>query len=206
MVAAEATMTWIRLCLLSCCLFTGGSAFGDQRPPNIVLILADDLGYETVGCYGGTSYGTPRLDALAAQGIRFDHAYAMPLCTNTRIQLMTGRYNQRNWKAFVDQAVAMDLDLYLTEFDVNDTRLPADIELRDRSIAVYTEEYLDMMLAYPEVKDVLVWGMVDGDNWLQWFLPRGDDVEKRPSPYDSQYQPKLMRDAMASAFKNAPVR
>ncbi len=68
--------------------------------PNIVLILADDLGYETVGCYGGTSYPTPNLDKLARQGVRFDHAYAMPLCTNTRIQLMTGKYNHRNWKAF----------------------------------------------------------------------------------------------------------
>ena len=68
--------------------------------PNIVLILADDLGYETVGCYGGTSYATPRLDQLAAGGLRFDHAYAMPLCTNTRIQLMTGKYNNRNWKSF----------------------------------------------------------------------------------------------------------
>ena len=70
------------------------------RQPNIVLILADDLGYETVGCYGGTSYPTPNIDRLARQGIRFDHAYAMPLCTNTRIQLMTGKYNNRNWKAF----------------------------------------------------------------------------------------------------------
>lgn len=68
--------------------------------PNIVLILADDLGYETVGCYGGTSYETPNIDRLASEGIRFDHAYAMPLCTNTRIQLMTGKYNIRNWKAF----------------------------------------------------------------------------------------------------------
>ena len=68
--------------------------------PNIVLILADDLGYETVGCYGGTSYDTPNIDRLAAEGIRFDHAYAMPLCTNTRVQLMTGKYNNRNWKSF----------------------------------------------------------------------------------------------------------
>lgn len=68
--------------------------------PNVLLILADDLGYETVGCYGGTSYPTPHLDRLAASGMRFDRAYAMPLCTNTRIQLMTGKYNSRNWKAF----------------------------------------------------------------------------------------------------------
>lgn len=68
--------------------------------PNIVLILADDLGYETVGCYGGQSYATPNLDKLAKDGIRFDRAYAMPLCTNTRIQLMTGIYNYRNWTSF----------------------------------------------------------------------------------------------------------
>ncbi len=71
----------------------------DDRP-NVILMMADDLGYETVGCYGGSSYGTPNLDRLAAQGIRFDRAYAMPLCTNTRIQLMTGKYNLRNWVAF----------------------------------------------------------------------------------------------------------
>ncbi len=68
--------------------------------PNIILIMADDLGYETLGCYGGTSYKTPNLDKLAAGGIRFDHAYAQPLCTPTRVQLMTGQYNFRNWKAF----------------------------------------------------------------------------------------------------------
>jgi arylsulfatase A len=68
--------------------------------PNIVLILADDLGYECLNCYGGTSYKTPHLDRLASRGVRFTHAYAQPLCTPTRVQLMTGQYNFRNWKAF----------------------------------------------------------------------------------------------------------
>lgn len=71
-----------------------------QLKPNIIVILADDLGYECLNCYGGTSYKTPHLDRLAARGIRFTHAYAQPLCTPTRIQLMTGQYNFRNWKAF----------------------------------------------------------------------------------------------------------
>jgi arylsulfatase A-like enzyme len=62
--------------------------------------MADDLGYETLGCYGGTSYRTPNLDRLARRGVRFTHAYAQPLCTPTRVQLMTGKYNFRNWKAF----------------------------------------------------------------------------------------------------------
>jgi arylsulfatase A-like enzyme len=71
-----------------------------QAKPNIVLIMADDLGYECLGCYGGTSYRTPNLDRMAASGVRFTHAYAQPLCTPTRLQLMTGLYNQRNWRAF----------------------------------------------------------------------------------------------------------
>ena len=68
--------------------------------PNVVLIMSDDLGYECLNCYGGTSYRTPNLDALAQSGIRFNHAYAQPLCTPTRVQLMTGQYNFRNWQAF----------------------------------------------------------------------------------------------------------
>ncbi|MCA8986074.1 MAG: sulfatase-like hydrolase/transferase [Planctomycetaceae bacterium] len=71
-----------------------------KNRPNIVLILADDLGVEGLSCYGGTSYHTPRLDRMAAEGMRFTQAYAQPLCTNTRIQLMTGQYNHRNWVAF----------------------------------------------------------------------------------------------------------
>ena len=68
--------------------------------PNIILIMADDLGVEGIGCYGGTSYRTPSIDRLAKQGVRFSHAYAQPLCTNTRVQLMTGLYNNRNWRYF----------------------------------------------------------------------------------------------------------
>ncbi|MDA0194414.1 MAG: sulfatase-like hydrolase/transferase [Bacteroidetes bacterium] len=69
-------------------------------PPNVILIMADDLGSEAVGCYGGTSYKTPVLDKMAENGIRFEHAYAYPLCTPTRVSLMTGKYNFRNWRAF----------------------------------------------------------------------------------------------------------
>ena len=71
-----------------------------KRGPNIILILADDLGYETLGCNGGTSYYTPNLDKLAETGVRFTNCYANPLCTPTRVTLMTGRYMYRNYTAF----------------------------------------------------------------------------------------------------------
>lgn len=70
------------------------------KPPNILLILADDMGVECLGSYGGTSYRTPSLDLLASQGLRFRHAYATPLCAPTRTQLMTGHYAFRRWMGF----------------------------------------------------------------------------------------------------------
>ena len=68
--------------------------------PNVLLIMADDIGIEGLGCYGGTSYKTPHLDQLASEGLRFTRAYSQPLCTPTRVQIMTGLYNHRNWKYF----------------------------------------------------------------------------------------------------------
>jgi arylsulfatase A len=60
--------------------------------PNILLIMADDVGSDAIGCYGGQSYPTPHIDALAGGGMKFNHGYAMPVCHPSRICLMTGRY------------------------------------------------------------------------------------------------------------------
>jgi len=68
------------------------------KKPNIVFIMADDVGCEVLGCYGGTSYKTPNLDKLAETGIRFTHCYSSPLCAPSRVKIMTGRYGFRNYK------------------------------------------------------------------------------------------------------------
>lgn len=68
----------------------GSSAVAADRP-NILVILADDLGQEWLSCYGG-EHKTPNLDALASGGVRFENVYATPLCTTTRHELLTGRY------------------------------------------------------------------------------------------------------------------
>ncbi len=67
---------------------------------NVILIMADDIGYECYGAYGGASYQTPVLDRLARQGMRFDHAYSQPLCTPSRVKIMTGLSNARNYASF----------------------------------------------------------------------------------------------------------
>lgn len=68
-----------------------------NQPPNIVLITADDLGYGDLSSYGRVDFQTPQLDRLAAQGTRFTQAYSIaPICTPTRVGLMTGRYPARH--------------------------------------------------------------------------------------------------------------
>ena len=73
---------------------------GEPVKPNIILIMADDLGYECLGCNGGESYKTPFLDNLAASGIRYTSCFSQPLCTPSRVQIMTGKYNNRNYSDF----------------------------------------------------------------------------------------------------------
>ena len=60
--------------------------------PNVILILADDVGYEALGCFGGETYPTKHLNALAKGGLQAMHCYSMPVCHPTRIAVLTGRY------------------------------------------------------------------------------------------------------------------
>ncbi len=78
------------------CLACSGHSLAAAGKPNLVFILCDDLGYGDLGCQGAPDIRTPRLDALAAQGMRFTDAYANgPTCSPTRHAFMTGRYQQR---------------------------------------------------------------------------------------------------------------
>ncbi|MCA9033681.1 MAG: sulfatase-like hydrolase/transferase [Planctomycetaceae bacterium] len=74
------------------------SAFAEK--PNIIVIMVDDFGFECVTANGGESYQTPHIDQLASTGMRFEHCHVQPLCTPTRVQLMTGIYNVRNYIEF----------------------------------------------------------------------------------------------------------
>lgn len=95
---------WRGRFLLTLCVLWIGSSYCppsvQAERPNIVLIMADDLGFECIGANGGTSYKTPVLDDLASQGVRFSHCYSQPICTPSRVKLMTGIYNVRNYAEF----------------------------------------------------------------------------------------------------------
>ena len=68
--------------------------------PNIILIMADDIAFDNIGCYGSDYFKTPRLDELARTGIKFNHCYSEPVCTASRVKIMTGRDNIRNYTQF----------------------------------------------------------------------------------------------------------
>lgn len=74
----------------------------DVLDPNVVLIVADDVGYEVFGANGSRQYSTPEIDDLAAGGVRFTNAHSKPCCAPSRVALMTGKSNVRN---YVDQGL-----------------------------------------------------------------------------------------------------
>ncbi len=85
------------ICLMTICwaCFAPAVTRAEDRPPNFVVIFTDDQGYADVGCFGSTDIRTPRLDAMAAEGVKFTSFYAQPICGPSRAALMTGCYPMR---------------------------------------------------------------------------------------------------------------
>jgi arylsulfatase A len=88
-------MKWLSVFLLLLC---SQSVFGEK--PNIIIIMADDMGAECIGAHGSLDYKTPHLDKMASRGIKFNNCFAMPICTASRVKMMTGRYNFKNYQGF----------------------------------------------------------------------------------------------------------
>jgi len=116
------------------------------------------------------------------------------------------RESERPWRRFLDEVVGMGYRLLITEFDVNDHEAPTRSSVRDQMVADYGRAYLDLMLSYPQLGDMLAWGMTDRYSWLTGFDPRADKTLKRGTPYDSNFRPKPLRAAMAAAFRSASSR
>ncbi len=137
------------------------------------------------------------VDALGVQS----HIVTQGIDTRATIAALEGE-----WRRFLDAVTAMGYELVITELDVRDNALPADIAVRDRAVADYTRGYLDVMLAYPSVRDIMLWGMTDRYSWIEGFEPRADKARRRPCPYDAAFVAKPMRAAIAGAIAAAPAR
>ena len=122
------------------------------EPPNIVFILADDLGWSDLGCYGSDWLETPRLDRLATEGLRFTNAYApAPICSASRAATLTGRTTARNKFEFVtknkpgrqDFGAPMETPPLTLNLDLGLTTIPELLKKADYETAFFGKWHLN---------------------------------------------------------------
>ena len=108
-----------------------------------------------------------------------------------------------NFKRFLQAISDLGLDILVTELDVDDRTLPADVTVRDRLIATQYLDYLSFMLQFRATKTVLTWGLSDYYSWLAYSHQRSDGRPNRPLPYDADLKPTPAWDAIRNALEQA---
>jgi endo-1,4-beta-xylanase len=114
--------------------------------------------------------------------------------------------DEKAWHAFLKEVTGMGHKLLITEFDVHDAPLSADITARDAQVAALGRGFLDVTLSFPEVSVLMCWGLADNYTWLQGRTPRSDGLPKRTSPYDKSYASKPLREEIAASLLATPMR
>lgn len=100
--------------MIVCCVVCFVAAGGDSASPNVVIMLADDLGIGDIGCFGNGTIRTPNIDRIAREGVKLDHHLtAAALCSPSRTALLTGRYPIRSG-FYHRQPISFSLHAYLT--------------------------------------------------------------------------------------------
>ena len=160
----------------------------------------------------GLEYDTPKHDAkraavlkllerLKTQGVPI-HAFGM----QSHLDGSETHLNLKKLRQFLADVASLGLKILVTELDVIDKNLSADITVRDHMVAAAYEDYLNVVLDEPAVIALLTWGLSDRYTWLSEFEPRPDGLPVRPLLLDANLNRKLAWNAMARAFDNAPNR
>ena len=107
---------------------------------------------------------------------------------------------------FIREVAALDMQVFITELDVSDHKLAGSAEERDAAVAKLYGDYLNLVLAEPNVTAVLTWGITDKYTWLDHQHPRSDSQPQHCLPFDADYQPTPAFFAMRKAFdaRNKP--
>ncbi len=212
---------FVRVCAFSLSLLSWAQVHAATKP-NIVFILADDLGYAEIGANGADHYKTPHIDALAQGGVRFSHFYTAPLCGPSRALILTGRYGFRSG------AVTQDACGTMARTGEN-AEIMAPVVLKK---AGYTTAMIGKWGQILPAGDAAEWGFdhvmsfkasgiywnkAAAGVWVQKYQLKGDKdgeggVRAKPGPYhidgkqltlsDSEYMPDLLH-ADAVSFVNA---
>jgi len=178
-----------------------------EHAPGVELTYNDYMSWEPGN--EGHRYGVLKLlEGLRKRGVPCDTLGVQShigLTDGGTVGALVGR-QEKPWRTFLDTAVQLGYKLAITEFDVNDKVLPTDTKVRDGIVANYAAAYLEIMFSYPQLRDVLAWGMCDRFTWLNGFTPRKDKTLQRATPYDDKYQPKALYGVIKDAFAAAAPR
>ncbi len=109
-------------------------------------------------------------------------------------------------RRFLADVASLGLEIYVTELDVNDQKVPGAVARRDITVADSYRAFLDVVLDEPAVKRVTTWGLSDRHTSKRDMFPRADGAPVRPLPFDAALRPKLAYQAMVDAFVAAPSR
>lgn len=174
-----------------------------QEDPE-ALLLINEFGFET-----GSDARARRTSILAAIDYLQSKdvpVHALGIQAHLNANGFARSFDTAAYRTFLADVAARGLSIFITEMDVQDDGLKADIASRDAGVADVYARYLAVALQEPAVKVVLNFGLSDRYTWLQEDFPRKDGAARRPLPFDENLQPKPAYDAILQAFEDAPVR
>ncbi|GAB4141683.1 MAG: endo-1,4-beta-xylanase [Cyanobacteria bacterium J069] len=174
----------------------------EQADPTALRVYNDyGLQYDTTSHNAKRGAALNLLERMQAKGTPIQ-AFGI----QSHLRASETRFNAEKLRRFLRDIASMGLKILITELDVSDQGLPADLEDRDRRVADAYRAYLDVVLDEPAVIAVLTWGLSDRYTWLAEFKPREDGLPVRPLPLDENLERKLAWGAIAQAFDQAPAR
>jgi arylsulfatase A len=212
---------FVRFCAFSLSLVSWAQVHAATKP-NIVFILADDLGYAEISANGADHYKTPHIDALAQGGVRFSHFYTAPLCGPSRALILTGRYGFRSGAVTQDACGTM-----VRTGEKAEIMAPVVLKKAGYTTAMIgkwgqilpagdaAEWGFDHVMSFKA--SGIYWNKAAAGVWVQKYQLKGDKdgeggVRAKPGPYhidgkqltlsDSEYMPDLLH-ADAVSFVNA---
>jgi endo-1,4-beta-xylanase len=178
-----------------------------ELDPKALLVL-NEFGFETVNEFGDRPGPRRRatlqvIDWLLGKGVP---VHALGIQAHLLADRFAERFHAAAYRRFLDEVADRGLKILITELDVLDDGLPANIAVRDRGVADVYRRYLDVALDHPAVKALITFGLSDRYTWLQEDLPREDGAARRPLPFDEDLQPKPAYYALAHSLRDAPWR
>ena len=177
-----------------------------EADPNAMLLL-NDFGYETddsLSLAADKRAATLELlDELRGDDVP---VHALGIQAHLQAAELADSFDAEGYRRFLGEVADRGLKILITEMDVLDDDLPADVEARDLAVADTIRRYLDVALDEPAVGSLVTFGLSDRYTWLEEDYPREDGAPRRPLPFDEDLRPKPAFAALQGSLEAAPRR